>query len=56
MASRDAYQKLCGLIAGSGIRKIQPQVEKKYIYIICKVSSGRVGPQAFKLDRSSGII
>jgi len=27
MASRDAYQKLCGLIAGSGNRKIQPQVE-----------------------------
>jgi hypothetical protein len=31
-------------------------VEKIYIYILSKVSSGRVGPQAFKLDRGSGIL
>jgi len=31
-------------------------VEFLYIYILSKVSSGRVGPQAFKLDTGSGII
>jgi len=31
-------------------------VEKKYIYIFSKVSSGRVGPSDFKLDRGSGIL
>jgi hypothetical protein len=31
-------------------------VVKKYIYIFCKVSSGRVGPQDFKLDKGSGIL
>ena len=30
--------------------------EKIYIYILSKVSSGRVGPQAFKLDTEYGII
>jgi len=45
----------------SGARKIlayvaQLLVEKKYIYIICKVSSGRVGPSVFKLDRGSGML
>ena len=37
-------------------KKMKKKNEKKYIYIICKVSSGRVGPQDFKLDRSSGIL
>jgi len=31
-------------------------IEKKYIYIICKVASGWVGPAVFKLDRGSGIL
>jgi hypothetical protein len=47
------------LMNGTGQRlifKAQPQVEKKYIYIKCKVSSGRVGPAVFKLDNGSGIL
>jgi len=31
-------------------------IEFLYIYIICKVSSGRVGPSVFKLDKEPGTI
>ena len=37
-------------------RKMKKKNEKKYIYIICKVSSGWVGPSVFKLDRGPGIL
>ena len=40
---------------GSGISP-KEKLGKKYIYIICQVSSGRVGPAVFKLDNGSGIL